>query len=248
MPRTDAVIESELRPATETRSESDPRIARSRAAVLDATVSLMVERGVFAVSVDAIVERSGVAKTTVYRHWPTREALVLDAWQSLAVKDPVAAGDRLHEQAAAIALGFAHRIGTRPMSVLLPDLFAAAARDATMERLYEDILRSRRRSMTDVIQAGIRSGELPSGTDADLAASLILGPILYEQLVLRRPPDAATVHRLVGTVLDAAAHELLRRPRTRRPARQHDQQVQHDQQNQPRHQPTPAPRPQRNRA
>ena len=123
----------------------DPRTVRSRSAVLDATVELMVERGVHAVSVDAIVERSGVAKTTVYRHWPTREALIKAAWTSVIPPETIAATGTVHEQASDIALAFSQRIGTRPMSVLLPDLMAEAGRDESLRQMYEDVLRSRRR-------------------------------------------------------------------------------------------------------
>src|SRR4051812_48263496 len=57
----------------------DRRVARSRAAVCDAVVDLLVAGGVPAVTVDAVVAQSGVAKTTVYRHWSSRDELLADA-------------------------------------------------------------------------------------------------------------------------------------------------------------------------
>ncbi|HEU0166076.1 MAG TPA: TetR/AcrR family transcriptional regulator [Thermomicrobiales bacterium] len=59
----------------------DPRVQRSRAAILDAAVSLFVEGGIRAVTVDEVALRSGVAKTTIYRHWPNREALLMDVFR-----------------------------------------------------------------------------------------------------------------------------------------------------------------------
>ena len=61
----------------------DPRTIRSRKAVLDSTVALMVLRGIHALNIDGIAEHSGVAKTTIYRHWSSREAIILDALSSL---------------------------------------------------------------------------------------------------------------------------------------------------------------------
>jgi AcrR family transcriptional regulator len=59
-------------------SPTDPRVERSREAVLDAGVELLLEGGLHAVTVEAIVERSGVARSTVYRHWHSRNDLIVD--------------------------------------------------------------------------------------------------------------------------------------------------------------------------
>ena len=54
----------------------DPRVARTRAVVLDAAIDLLAERGYSGFSVEGVVDRTGVAKTTLYRHWPTRDDLL----------------------------------------------------------------------------------------------------------------------------------------------------------------------------
>src|SRR5258707_15817170 len=59
--------------------ETDERVRRSKEAVLAATSELLSEAGLGGVSVDAVSKRSGVAKTTIYRHWPSRTALLLEA-------------------------------------------------------------------------------------------------------------------------------------------------------------------------
>jgi len=187
----------------------DPRTVRSRAAVLQATVELMVERGVHTVSVDAIVERSGVAKTTVYRHWPTREALMMAAWQTLVSTDDVDPSGTMHEQLRTLALAFAVRLGTPPMSLLLPDLMAASARDPKMRAMYDEVVRSRRRPVVETVEAGIAAGLLPASTDAEFVCQLILGPIAYEQLLRHVKVDAAFVDRLVTVVLEAANHNMI---------------------------------------
>src|SRR6187401_1495763 len=78
----------------------DPRVARSRAAVISAATDLLVEGGPSAVTIDAIVARSGVAKSTIYRHWDSRDEVLFDVIEScaptLAPPDP--------------ALGFEHAI------------------------------------------------------------------------------------------------------------------------------------------
>src|SRR3954447_15114548 len=67
----------------------DKRVRRSRDRVLAPALELLGERGGGGFPVDEVVRRSGVAKTTVYRHWPTREALVLDAASRISAEQEV---------------------------------------------------------------------------------------------------------------------------------------------------------------
>ena len=64
--------------------DCDPRVARSRAAVISAATELLVDAGPNAVTIDAIVARSGVAKSTIYRHWASRDDVLLDVMEVCA--------------------------------------------------------------------------------------------------------------------------------------------------------------------
>lgn len=61
----------------------DKRVERSRASVLKEAYALLIQAGIGGVSVDEISRRSGVSKTTIYRHWRSRSALLLDACSKL---------------------------------------------------------------------------------------------------------------------------------------------------------------------
>ena len=71
----------------------DPRVIRSRTAVIAATLDLLAERGITATTIEAVAERSGVAKTTIYRQWDGQAALVLDAIGT-TVRTPTDPGHR----------------------------------------------------------------------------------------------------------------------------------------------------------
>ncbi|MBE7209580.1 MAG: helix-turn-helix transcriptional regulator, partial [Gluconacetobacter diazotrophicus] len=66
----------------------DQRVVRSKERVLRETYRMLFEAGLGGVSVDEVSRRSGVAKTTIYRHWPTRSALVLDACSKMGTPEP----------------------------------------------------------------------------------------------------------------------------------------------------------------
>ncbi|HEX8935935.1 MAG TPA: helix-turn-helix domain-containing protein, partial [Pseudonocardiaceae bacterium] len=69
---------SEVAPAV--REPGDPRVARSRRVIIDAAVALLVERGFGATTVEAISARSGAAKTTIYRWWPSKGLLAIESF------------------------------------------------------------------------------------------------------------------------------------------------------------------------
>ena len=189
----------------------DPRVARSRSAVLAATLELLVERGMPAVSIEAISERSGVAKTTVYRHWPTREALLADAWATMRVEEPPLLTGQLHDDVRAHLMALARRLDRPPFSVLLPDLLAAAERDETMRHLHHHLLASRPRPVTHRLDEAVAAGELPAGTDTDFLAVLLVSPLFHRRLLERSRVPPAFIDRVVTTVLAAAGAGLATR-------------------------------------
>jgi AcrR family transcriptional regulator len=167
--------------------------------VLDTTVTLMVERGIHALNIDGIAEHSGVAKTTIYRHWSSREAIILDALSSLITPETQGPTGTPVEQIYTLAWWFAEKIGTPPWSVLFPDLIALAGRSERMRSLYEDFMRLRRQPVAEVIARTIATDN--SDADADVVALMILGAITYRQLVLLALPDEGFVRQVVSAAL-----------------------------------------------
>jgi AcrR family transcriptional regulator len=177
----------------------DPRTLRSRKAVLDTTVTLMVERGIHALNIDGIAEHSGVAKTTIYRHWSSREAIILDALSSLIAPETQGPTGTPVEQIQTLAWRFAEKIGTPPWSVLFPDLIALAHRSERMRTVYEDFMRLRRQPVAEVIARAITADNIDA--ESDVIALMILGAITFRQLVLLAPPDEHFVRQVVSTAL-----------------------------------------------
>ncbi len=167
--------------------------------MLDTTVTLMVERGIHALNIDGIAEHSGVAKTTIYRHWSSREAIILDALSSLLAPETQGPTGTPIEQIHSLAWWFAEKIGTAPWSVLFPDLIALARRSERMRNVYEDFMRLRRQPVAEVIARAITAENIDA--DADVVALMILGAITYRQLVLLAAPDEGFVRQVVTAAL-----------------------------------------------
>jgi AcrR family transcriptional regulator len=180
----------------------DPRVARSRAAVLAATVDLLGELGHAGTTVEAIAERSGVAKTTIYRHWPSRAPLLIDAFHSsVETGDHAPTGD-VRADLLAIACGLAAKLRDPQWSRIMATLIDAAESDPELSELSAAFTRERREAVRAVLERGIADGELDPGIDTALAAQLVGGAIFYQRLIRRRAADDREVEAMIDLVLD----------------------------------------------
>jgi AcrR family transcriptional regulator len=184
-----------------------PRSEAARAAILDAALASVREVGYDALAIEAVATRAGVAKTTVYRHWPTKEALVAAAVERvvthIAVPDTGTIGGDLRALVDdALAL-----YRDPATAALLSGLVAAMARSERIARaVREGFLAVRRDAILRVLRRGMARGELRPDLDADLdiAVDLLRGPLFFRALVTGEPIDGRA---LVDVVLRGIAAE-----------------------------------------
>jgi AcrR family transcriptional regulator len=188
------------------RPGCDPRVARSRAAVLEATLDLLAEEGAEGCTIEAIAGRSGVAKTTIYRHWPSRAALVIDAVRSL-MEDPSAVPDTgdVRSDVAAIVGDLGERLRSGHLADVAPALFAAVDADPQLAELMDVYVHARREPMRTVLRRGIERGQLSADVDVELVIDLLAGPLFYRRLVTRRPGDPGYVRALIDVAFAGLA-------------------------------------------
>src|SRR3954465_15279672 len=102
--------------------ETDQRVLRSRKAVMPATLQLLAQEGLGGVSVDEVSRRSGVAKTTIYRHWPSRSALLLEACSNLGAKPQVPDTGTLRGDLTVLLTHMAGRLRSDRWASILPSM------------------------------------------------------------------------------------------------------------------------------
>lgn len=176
---------------------------RSRATVLTTTLELLIERGVAATTIEAVAERSGVAKTTIYRQWPGQSDLVLDAFDS--VLRPPADPDTgtLRGDLLVLTTGLAHALSSGPATRLMLSLIDAAERDPAFAALHRREAAARHAVILAVIARGVRRGELPAGTEPAEVLDLIAGPLFHRRAVSQGSVDGRFATRVVDRVLAA---------------------------------------------
>lgn len=179
----------------------DPRAARSRAAVLRAAVDELGAVGYGAFSVESVAARAGVAKSTVYRHWPDGLALIADALETFhqeLVPRPEGPA-RVH--LVALIGHVAEVLADSPFAACIPALIDGARRDPAVAQFHFQYGAHRRAELAAAIRAGIDGGEVASSTDVDLAVVLLLGPLFYQRLMTPHPFEPARASELVDAVL-----------------------------------------------
>jgi AcrR family transcriptional regulator len=197
---------------------TDPRVVRTRAVVIRATLDLLARRGIAGTTIEAVAEQSGVAKTTIYRHWDSQAALVLDAFGTLLRPPPDPDTGTLRGDLLDLLTGFATSLSAGPATGLMFALIDAAERDPAFAQLHRREAATRHATVLAVITRGIRRGELPAGTDPAEVLDLLAGPVFHRRAVSGRTVDRPFAEQVVDRVL-AAYRSGLAGPTGRRPPR-----------------------------
>jgi AcrR family transcriptional regulator len=168
--------------------------------VLEAVHKLLTESGLSGVSVDAVFRRSGVAKTTIYRHWPSREALLLDACSQLSSRPLVPDTGKLRTDVEALASGAVMKL-RQPSATVMPSIIDAAERDKDLAELQARLHAEMRGAFIAVIERAQERGDLSKFRDAREMVASILGPILYRRFFSRESLDEAFIKNVVEGAL-----------------------------------------------
>jgi AcrR family transcriptional regulator len=182
------------------------RTSRVRSAVLDATLCVLAELGYAGLSIERIAERSGVNKSTIYRRWQTKEAVLAAAIDDAAWDVfPMPATGSIEEDLRSFGrrlVDFLTNDSPTVVGVVLA-LFSDAAREPQIAELRRDFFARRHQGGASMVDAAVKRGELPADVDAREFVGLVAAPIYYRKLVTEEPLDYAVADRAAATALIA---------------------------------------------
>ena len=187
-------------PADDHRSGGRPRSKVAHAAILDATLDLLAEVGYSRLTVEGIAARAGVGKTTVYRWWPSKSALVVEAiGTQLDTRSVEPTGDVRADVRAAVTAAAAS-YGQSAVGAAVAGVVVDLMRDPDAAEPLGALLPPQGAVVREIVARAAERGELPADTDVELLQEVVAGTLLYRTLVSRRPVDG--VDDLVDLVLD----------------------------------------------
>ena len=172
-----------------TKPDPARRNERSRRAILDAATALIGELGYEHVSIEAIAKRAGVGKQTIYRWWPSKGAVVLEALdESLAtVVDFPDSGDIVEDLRTQMK-GVTQMLGSTEVGRVYQGLIAAAQSDPVLSRAHIDnVIEPANVACRARLARAVERGELRADADIQTMIDLLWGAIYYRLLLHTRP-------------------------------------------------------------
>ncbi len=184
------------------RPRGRPRSAIADKAIRDAAVELFAERGFEGFSVEDVADHAGVSKATVYRRYPSKVDLVVEAGSCLAAGE-VEFPDtgNLRDDVRGLARSLVHAFKHTPAGKVMPVMTFERRRYPELDAGYRRFLADRKARTRAVLQRGIERGELPADTDVAAMGSMLVGPIFHRLMVTQEPLNDAFVDALVDALL-----------------------------------------------
>jgi AcrR family transcriptional regulator len=185
--------------------EADPRIARTRTVVLAAATKLLSEEGSAGFTVDAVAARSGVAKTTIYRHWPTKDDLLMAALGCYDEDAEVPDTGTVRGDLVAVLTRLAHGLADAEWSRSLPALLDRAEHDPEFAERHLATVRHNSSPGREIVRRAQKSGALRHDIDPDLMVALLAGTFFYRRLMTQETTSAKEVEIIVDAILGGVA-------------------------------------------
>ena len=189
-------------------SAGRPRSEEVHKAILDATLELLIEVGFSALTVEGVATRAGVGKATIYRRWPSKLPLVIEAFSQLPQLEEVDTGN-LVDDLKKMLRSYLQLFYTTPLAAVLPSLAGERAHDPQLSERFDPVIRGRRQPLVRALERAVDRGELSPDLDLDLAADLIVGPIAVRLFFTGGKVSPGMVGPMVDLALSGIAPSLV---------------------------------------
>ena len=162
---------------------------------------LLSESGVGGFTVDEVARRSGVAKTTIYRQWPTREALVIDACSRISAEQESPDTGSLEADLTLILTNIARLLSSARWSAVLPSILDVGERDPEFAKIQSSIQHGHATPLREAIERARPRGEVRPESDTPTMIAALLGPLFYRRWFSREAIDDQFVRSIIRPVI-----------------------------------------------
>jgi len=188
------------------KRQIDPRVGHSRRAICRAALDEFATAGYAGFRMESVAARAGVGRSTLYRHWPDRAALIADALETLNVQpDPnrELVSGTARQRVEILLNHLARALTDSAVSACVPALIHATANEPVVRDFFHRYSAQRRQRLTDTIAVGVADGEFPARVDPEAASTALSGAVFYRRLMTPDALDADFIAELIDTVLEA---------------------------------------------
>lgn len=193
-------------PRDQLRKAGRPRSIQADRAIIDATLEVFAESGASGLCIEKVAAKAGVGKATIYRRWPGKEDLLLDAIGAMKSPLPKPRGESVREDLAALLDALGKESGdprrARQFALLLGE---GASYPRLLERYVETVVEPRREVIGGVLRRGVATGELREETNIEAAVDMLYGAVLARPRASRDRADRGYARRVVDELLTGLA-------------------------------------------
>lgn len=171
-------------------STGRPRSEATRRLILDAAISLLQDKSIQAISIEAIAREAGVSKATIYRWWESKASVVIDAFiEQHLVKTTLPRGMRPRDAITHHFRSFVTRYSGWP-GRLVAQIVAEGQSDPAIHRVFRERFHYGRRAVVrEVLEEWKNSGDIPKDSDVEVLMDLIYGPVYMCLMIGHAPLD-----------------------------------------------------------
>lgn len=183
----------------------------------EAALEELAEVGYGAFAIDSVAARCGVARSTIYRHWPDKLALIADAFDTLDQQPPPLdepLGETPRQRIHGLLRHLAEVFQDSIFSECVPSLIDGAERHPDVRRFHHGFNDRRRSALVAAIAEGVATGDISGRVDPELAALALAGAIVYRRVMTGERFDPQRVAELIDTVLGEPPSPPTRRRRS----------------------------------
>jgi AcrR family transcriptional regulator len=150
---------------------------------------------------EAVARRAGASKATLYRHWPTTGALLVDAMDATFRPFPVPDTGDWRADVKTLLDAFVTLVRDTPFPKLMAAFIDAAEREPALAEMHADLTRRRREPLLAVLDRARRRGELPARLDLELTTDLLTAPLFYRRFIAHHPIPPTLVADVIDQIL-----------------------------------------------
>jgi AcrR family transcriptional regulator len=182
-------------------TSEDPRIGRTRAAVMAATRELIAAEGAAGVTHQRVAQLARVSRTTLYRYWPTPEDLTLEAIAQIVTRFDFTGPGRLGDELIAELTRRRGEINQPVVRTAFTTVLARALHDPAAAELRDRILGTVTAGLRESVRRGVGRGELRPGLDAGTLVAQIMGALVWRSFYEEREVTEAMIVTIVRSAL-----------------------------------------------
>ncbi|MBW2939908.1 TetR/AcrR family transcriptional regulator [Zhongshania aquimaris] len=182
------------------RGRGRPRSQASENSILQATLELLAKGGYTEVTVDKVAAMANASKATIYRRWPTKENLVIAAFE-LTTPLTIPNKQNMVESLIELIWQYSQFLQNTALGGVLPALEAERQHNPELDKYLGPLIEARRDPLRSIIKLGIENNELEKKTDVEFICDLVMGPVQLRILSMHKPVTKKYITKVVETVL-----------------------------------------------